>query len=99
EAVAALNRTRERANISLLNTSTSKEEFLTELQAEYRREFVGEGHFWHYLVRSENAVSHMNAWLAETEQSFTINEDKLIYPIPFSQLLIKPGLYEQNPGY
>ncbi|MFK8163981.1 MAG: RagB/SusD family nutrient uptake outer membrane protein, partial [Lewinella sp.] len=46
EAVAALNRTRERANISLLNTSTSKEEFLTELQAEYRREFVGEGHFW-----------------------------------------------------
>lgn len=97
-AIESLNRPRRRAGLTDLNPTT-KEEFQTALKDEYRREFVAEGVYWHYLVRSGMAVEVMNAWFEETSQDITIDEHHLIYPIPFSQLFISPGLYEQNPGY
>lgn len=97
-AIESLNRPRRRAGLANLNPAT-KEEFQLALKDEYRREFVAEGVYWHYLVRSGMAVEVMNAWFEETSQDITIDEHHLIYPIPFSQLFISPGLYEQNPGY
>lgn len=98
QSIEALNKTRRRAGL-LPITPDSKQAFCEALKEEYRREFVGEGVYWPYLVRSGQAVDEMNQWLMETEQNYTINADKLIYPVPFSQIVIKPGLYIQNPGY
>lgn len=97
-AIESLNRPRRRAGLTDLNPTT-KEEFDLAIKDEYRREFVAEGIYWHYLVRSGMAVDVMNTWFEETSQDITIDEHHLIYPIPFTQLFISPGLYEQNPGY
>ncbi len=97
-AITSLNMTRNRAGITGLNPANTTE-FLEALKDEYRREFVGEGVYWHFLVRSEMAVNVMNTWFDVTLQDISINTDKLIYPIPFTQMKIKPGLYQQNPGY
>lgn len=97
-AIESLNRPRRRAGLADLNPTT-KEEFQTALKDEYRREFVAEGIYWHYLVRSGTAVEVMNDWMETTSQDTRIDEHHLIYPIPFTQLFIKPGLYVQNPGY
>ncbi|MFK7981347.1 MAG: RagB/SusD family nutrient uptake outer membrane protein [Saprospiraceae bacterium] len=97
-SIDALNKTRRRAGLLPINPD-SRAAFEEALKLEYRREFVGEGVYWPYLVRSGQAVEDMNTWLMETEQNYTINTDKLIYPIPFSQMVIKAGLYTQNPGY
>ena len=98
KAIQSLNKTRSRAGLADLNPAT-KEEFELALNNEYRREFVAEGIYWHYLVRSGTAVDVMNTWFTETSQDITIDEHHLIYQIPFSQMFISPGLYEQNPGY
>ncbi len=98
EVIGYLNKTRLRAGLEKANPATTQE-FENELLNEYRREFVGEGVYWHFLVRSGKAVEVMNQWLANTSQNVSINVDKLIYPVPYSQMVLKPGLYEQNPGY
>ena len=97
-ALESINKIRKRAGLVPLS-SISLEEFESELLGEYRKEFVGEGVYWHYLVRSGKAVTEMNNWFTNTKQDITITEDNLIYPVPYSQMVIKPGLYEQNPGY
>jgi hypothetical protein len=69
---------------------------------ERRKEFAAEGTRWHDLVRSGNIESIMTTWIAKedvgkTMQPFQINY--ILYPIPQSELDVKPGLYDQNPGY
>ncbi|MDD3321209.1 MAG: RagB/SusD family nutrient uptake outer membrane protein [Paludibacter sp.] len=98
EAINSLNKTRLRAGLEYYTPAT-KEEFEQELQNEYRREFVAEGVYWHYLVRSGKAVDVMNSWFTNTSQNITIDEKRLIYPVPYLQMSIYPGLYTQNPGY
>lgn len=97
-AIESLNMARRRAGVADLNPNT-KEEFQTALKEEYRREFAAEGVYWHYLVRSGTAVDEMNTWFEQTSQDILINENHLIYPIPFTQLFISDNLYKQNPGY
>lgn len=98
QAIQSLNMTRTRANLENLNP-TNMDEFNDALLSEYRAEFVGEGLYWHYLIRSEKAVSVTNEFFADLNESISINENKLIYPIPFSQMQIRDGLYTQNLGY
>ncbi len=97
-AIDNLNKTRIRGGLEYL-TPANNEEFELELRNEYRREFVAEGVYWHYLVRSGKAVDVMNTWFANTSQNITIDEKRLIYPVPYLQMSIYPGLYTQNPGY
>ncbi|RDV17251.1 RagB/SusD family nutrient uptake outer membrane protein [Pontibacter diazotrophicus] len=70
---------------------------------ERRREFAGEGHRWHDLVRTGQVIEEMNEWLPTEDtrnvMPETLDPNYIIYPIPFSQLQVKEGLYEQNPGY
>lgn len=75
---------------------------LPALMEERRREFCGEGKRWHDLVRSGLAESVMKAWIAADDvehkiQAFNVNY--ILYPIPQSQMNLKAGLYDQNPGY
>lgn len=98
EAIDNLNKTRLRGGLEYL-TPANNEEFEQELRNEYRREFVAEGVYWPYLVRSGKAVDVMNTWFTNTSQNITIDEKRLIYPVPYLQMSIYPGLYTQNPGY
>lgn len=98
QAVQSLNMTRNRAGLANANP-VNAQEFNELLKSEYRYEFVGEGQYWHYLVRSEQAVDVMNDFFTMINESISINQNKLVYPIPFSQMQISDGLYTQNPGY
>lgn len=75
---------------------------LAELMEERRKEFAGEGTRWHDLVRSGLVRTVMPAWIAADDvkkQIQPFNTDFIIYPVPQSQLDVRPGLYTQNKGY
>ncbi|OMQ10464.1 RagB/SusD family nutrient uptake outer membrane protein [[Flexibacter] sp. ATCC 35103] len=75
---------------------------LDQLFTERRKEFFSEGTRWFDLIRSGKAVTIMNDWKAaeDTEGKIRIIENNsLLYPIPLSEILAVPGLYDQNPGY
>ncbi len=76
---------------------------LEMLMEERRREFAGEGLRWHDLVRSGMVIETMNAWLPTEDDRNVMAEEMeanwIIYPIPFDQLTVREGLYEQNDGY
>ncbi len=74
-----------------------------ELMEERRREFAGEGLRWHDLVRSGLVKTTMDEWLpvADTQDQMpeSLDINFVIYPVPFNQIDVKLGLYDQNPGY
>lgn len=75
---------------------------LAQLFAERRKEFAAEGSRWHDLVRSGTVETTMTAFDAAEDvlnamQPFVKNY--IIYPVPQTELDVKPGLYAQNPGY
>lgn len=76
---------------------------LAQLMEERRKEFCGEGKRWHDLVRSGQIKPIITAWIAADDAvGKRINpfvEDFIIYPIPLSEMNVKPGLYTQNRGY
>jgi hypothetical protein len=76
---------------------------LDMLLEERRLEFAGEGLRWHELVRFGKAIDKMNAWLPQEDELNRMPESiepyNVVYPIPFTQLTVKEGLYEQNTGY
>jgi len=94
---AIVNQVRARATVPPIANVT-----LARLFEERRKEFAAEGTRWHDLVRSGNIEPIMKAWIAKddvghTMQPFQINY--ILYPIPQSELDVKPGLYDQNLGY
>jgi hypothetical protein len=94
---AIVNQVRVRAKVPPISNVT-----LTRLFEERRKEFAAEGTRWHDLVRSGNIEPIMTTWIGKedvgkTMQPFQINY--ILYPIPQSELDVKPGLYDQNLGY
>lgn len=82
--------------------STVSNVTLDMLLAERRKEFAGECSRWHDLVRTGKAITTMTAFDAVEDVSDQMSiptNDMIIYAIPTSQLNVKIGLYEQNPGY
>lgn len=75
---------------------------------ERRIEFAFENKRWLDLVRTGKAVEVMNAYGKELKtsgkhpnllpQTYQVNEDRLLYPIPFDEIKLNPKLI-QNPGY
>lgn len=82
-----LNEVRKRSNVGIL-TGGTKAEVLLAVEDENRLEFALENHRWYDLIRTNRAKDV----LAITDAN------KLLLPIPYSQLLIDPNLI-QNPGY
>jgi hypothetical protein len=93
-----VNKVRTRAGL----TANASNVTLDQLFDERRKEFFAEGTRWFDLIRSGKAVTIMNAWKAaeDTENKIrTIDNNSLLYPIPLSEILAVPGLYDQNLGY
>ncbi len=62
---------------------------------------MAEGKRWHDLVRTGKVLTVMAATDAIDDvvgKQKIPTKDDIIYPIPFNQLSINPGLYTQNPA-
>ncbi len=95
---AIMTTVRRRAGDSVAVTGTT----LDQLFAERRKEFFNEGNRWFDLQRSGKIMEIMQAWDAAVDVQNRINPfqyNYILYPVPNSQIRIKPGLYSQNPGY
>jgi hypothetical protein len=94
---AIVNKVRNRAGLGTISNVT-----LARLMEERRKEFAGEGSRWHDLVRSGLVESVMPTWITSEDVQKVMqpfNKNYILYPIPQSELDVKPGLYEQNLGY
>ncbi|MCI4671091.1 MAG: RagB/SusD family nutrient uptake outer membrane protein [Bacteroidia bacterium] len=87
EALTAYNEVRQRAGLEAV-TEFNREDILHER----RVEFAFEGQRWFDLLRSGRAVEIMSL------HGKNPSNEKLLFPIPSSELKINPNL-EQNPGY
>jgi hypothetical protein len=97
EVDAIVTQVRGRAGLGPVTNVT-----LSQLMEERRKEFAAEGTRWHDLVRSGLVTTVMPAWITKEDvahvmQPFQTNY--ILYPVPQSELDVKPGLYDQNLGY
>jgi hypothetical protein len=98
EVDAIVTQVRNRAGIAGAATGIT----LQQLFAERRKEFAAEGSRWHDLVRSGQIETIIPAWIAVEDvahQMQPFNKNYIIYPVPQTELDVKPGLYTQNSGY
>ena len=102
EALPYLNQVRIRAGLPALTVATSE-----NVANEMRHELAFENHRWTDLIRNGKAVEVLNAkgiqmkalygWLLPG--TFNVTENRLIYAIPYREMLINNKLKPQNPGY
>lgn len=97
EAIVQLNTVRTRASLAS-TTATTQAEVQSAIRQERRFELIGEGHRWFDLKRYGTAVSIMNAFFTSTGANVSIDDSKLILPIPQSQVDTDAAI-TQNPGY
>lgn len=108
EALTFLNQIRDRAfgaGVSPV-TTTDQNALRKTILHERRVELAFENHRWLDLLRSGKAVEIMNAYGAKLKGqygyllpgSYNVTQDKLLYPIPQSEIDLDPEL-TQNPGY
>lgn len=102
-AMDIVNKIRERAGCAP-ETASSSAEALAYVKEERRIELMGEGVRWFDLVR-------WNEWKSATITKFNrynnpdgtdisnVKDGRYLYPIPLSQMQVKPGFYTQNTGY
>ncbi|MFT6335288.1 MAG: tetratricopeptide (TPR) repeat protein [Saprospiraceae bacterium] len=97
EAAILLDQVRNRAGLA--NTDASNEtQIKNAIALERRFEFIGEGHRWFDLKRTNNAITVMNAWFAAQGTGILLNGTNLLLPIPQSQIDTDPEI-KQNTGY
>jgi hypothetical protein len=98
DALALTNQLRTRAGVPALTSLT-----ISDLLAERRREFLGEGQRWHDLVREGMVLTTINAWSVKEDVAGkiarNIGANMILYPVPQIELSAAPGVYDQNPGY
>lgn len=93
EALPYLNKTRQRAGLHAIIDPVSKENMLTEILAESRREFFTEfGHRFFDLKR----LSKLQA-LQVTKPNW--KDYHRVFPIPQKEILLNTNLNPQNAGY
>lgn len=88
QAIFYLNKIRNRAGLNDF-TNTDKDAVLNEIDLQRRLELVWEGHRWFDLLRQNRAKSVLNI----------TDDNKLLMPIPASQIAASNGSLTQNPGY
>lgn len=98
-AAALVNQIRSR--VSLANTTASTQESMRlAIEKERRLELAFEGHRWYDLKRTGRAIAVINSAIGPngTPFGYQLNDNKLLWPIPQSEL-DKNDLLTQNPGY
>jgi starch-binding outer membrane protein, SusD/RagB family len=101
EAFAHLNVLRKRAGVKEYTTAsiTPTMDAMDLYLHERRMEFAGEMKRFRDLKRTGRATRYLSAYRTKTEKvNVTIAENKLVYPIPESEILANPTI-TQNPGY
>jgi tetratricopeptide (TPR) repeat protein len=96
-ALTYINLVRERAGLHTLS-GLSKDECLLALEKERRVEFLYEGHRWFDLIRTGRFKTVMNAYFAKIGYNYTVEDHKLLLPIPERETDIDEDL-KQNPDY
>lgn len=102
-ALFFVNKIRERAGCEPVS-ATNREEALEFIKRERRIELLGEGVRWFDLVRWNEWQSAITSMFDRynnpdgTDKS-NVREGRYLYPIPLSQMNVKPGFYIQNEGY
>lgn len=101
EAFTHLNKIRNRAGLSSLTAAdvSDQNSFRVAVSNERRWELAFENHRWFDLIRTGNAVEVMNAHKSESGILNTVTNDKLLFPIPQSQVDATNGKIAPNPGY
>lgn len=105
DALAPLNRVRKRAGLGDISV-TDKDQLRMIINNEKRLELAFENHRWLDLVRTDQAVTVMSAHGIIMKQlysyllpgSYNVNQDRLIYAIPFRERQLNIKL-TQNKGY
>lgn len=93
QALPYVNATRQRAGLTALNTSITKDQLLNEILDEERREFFTEmGHRFLDLKRHSKL-----GLLAAVKPNWKPYHQ--MWPVPEKELLLNPNLNPQNPGY
>lgn len=93
EAVIPLNEIRTKRGLAALPNTLNKEDFITELLAEYQREFFTEGGHRFLDLKRNNRLSLLEAVKPNWEAKHSL------LPIPESELLLNDNLKPQNHGY
>lgn len=88
QAVIYVDQIRERAGLGKYNGASNKGDIFDEIDLQRRKELVWEGHRWFDLLRQGRTESVLGI----------TNPDKLLMPIPASQIATDPSL-KQNNGY
>lgn len=111
EGYKYLNLIRKRAGLTELKELT-RDAFQKAVVNERRYELIGEGHRWFDEVRQNTFVndiqtmmynyrdkrdsSHNNIYSIYASR---VTQNSALYPIPYEQMHVREGLYQQNPGY
>lgn len=103
--LTALNAVRTRAGLTAV-TAGSQAVLRDTIAHERRVELAFENHRWYDLVRTGKAIEVMTAFGVKQKQlysylradSYTVTQNKLIYPVPKFEIEINPQI-TQNPGY
>lgn len=98
-AADLVNMIRERVELDPIN-ATSSEQMKLIIEKERRLELAFEGHRWFDLKRTGRAIEVMSSFTGPDGEplNYPINENRLLWPIPQSEL-DNNGNLVQNPGY
>lgn len=111
EGYQYLNLIRRRAGLSELR-ELSASAFQKAVMNERRYELLGEGHRWFDEVRQNTFVKDIQTMMYNyrdkrdsshspiyTVYASRVTQNSAYYPIPYEQMHVREGLYQQNPGY
>ncbi|WEK33838.1 MAG: RagB/SusD family nutrient uptake outer membrane protein [Candidatus Pseudobacter hemicellulosilyticus] len=100
EAFDLLNEVRERAGLDPLSSAELPDQgaFRLAMEHERRVEFAFENLRWYDLVRTDRAITVMNAKAAEINLVNAVTQQNLVFPIPQSQIEINQSKITQNEG-
>jgi hypothetical protein len=106
-----LNRVRTKAGLEAY-AGLDENAFQEAVKQERRYELLGEGHRWFDEVRQntyvedskQQFITYRDKYDAAHSNDYTIYASRVtihsaLYPIPLSQIQVRDGLYDQNPGY
>ena len=103
DAYQYVNKVRERAGLANLPAGYTKDQMNNAIAKERQLEFILEGDRWFdlssrgfgYLKKTLNDAAP-NSYYQKTS---TIEDKEELFPIPADEVLLKPGVLVQNPGY